>query len=147
MFIRPIPAWFPTGRILVTVIASALVGGIATFGGSQWLERHGGAKPVEPSRDPQFVALGRAYLPQLGQAWARAWNEGASAVDSGQPISAALDLVGKNWTASRTSLFDKLVAPEFAKIVPESIKDSDITSSERAALAAAWRGFAAGLAK
>ena len=80
-------------------------------------------------------------------AYARAWDEGAIALDSGQPVSAALDLVAKNWTSGRTALFDKLVAPEFAKIVPESIKDSDVTPQERTALAAAWRGFAVGLTR
>jgi hypothetical protein len=147
MFMRPIPAWLPTGRALLSVIASALAGGIVTLGGWLWLQSHGGAKPQELSRDRHFVALGRAYVQDLGQACAGAWNDGASALDSGQPVSAALDRVGKNWTSSRTALFDKLVAPEFAKIVPESIKDSDVTPTERAALAAAWRGFAAGLAK
>jgi len=131
----------------VIVIASAFVGGIVTIGGTVWLRSHNGAAPVQPPRDAQFTTLGRAYLPQLAEVYASAWNEGAKGLDSGQPISAALDLVGKNWTSGRTALFDKLVAPEFAKIVPESIKDSDITPKERTALAAAWRGFAAGLVR
>jgi hypothetical protein len=108
---------------------------------------HEGPNPAQPSRDAHLAAVGRAYLPQLGRAYAEAWNQGAVALDSGQPVSAALDLVAKNWTAGRTAVFDKLVAPEFAKIVPESIKDSDVTPKERAALAAAWRGFAVGLTK
>ncbi len=147
MFISRLPSWFPTGRTLVTVVVSALVGGSATFGIAAWLRSHDGANAAQPHHDVHFAALGRAYLPQLALAYSRAWDQGAVALDSGQPVSAALDLVAKNWTSGRTALFDKLVAPEFAKIVPESIKDSDVTPQERTALAAAWRGFAAGLTR
>ncbi len=147
MFISRMPAWSKAGRTLAIVIASALVGGIVTIGGFEWLRSHNSARPSQPPRDAQFAALGRAYLPQLAEAYASAWNDGASALDSGQPISAALDLVGKNWTSGRTALFDKVVAPEFAKIVPESVSDSDVTQQERTAMVAAWRGFAAGLAR
>lgn len=147
MFLSRIRTWFPTGRTLATVIASALVGGIVAIGGFQWIQTYHGTKPVQPPRDAHFAAVGRAYLPQLAQAYARAWNDGATALESGQPISAALDLVGKNWTSDRTALFDKVVAPELATIVPESVSDADITVQERAALAAAWRGFAAGLTR
>jgi len=147
MFISRLPAWFPTGRTLATVIASALVGGSVTFGVAVWLRSHDGANAAQPAHDAHFAALGRAYLPQLAEAYSRAWDQGAIALDSGQPVSAALDLVAKNWTSGRTVLFDKHVAPEFAKIVPESIKDSDVTPQERTALAAAWRGFAVGLTR
>ena len=139
MFISRFSAWFPTGRTLVTVIASALVGGSATFGIAAWLRSHEGANAAQPGHDAHFAALGRAYLPQLALAYSRAWDQGAAALDSGQPVSAAIDLVAKNWMSGRTALFDKLVAPELGKIVPESIKDSDVTQAERTALAAAWR--------
>ena len=42
-------------------------------------------------------------------------------------------------------LFDQVITPQFAKIVSESVKDSEVTQAERAALAAAWRGLASGL--
>jgi len=128
-------------------MASALVGGSATFGLAAWLRSHDGTAAARPLEDARFAALGRAYLPQLAGAYSQAWDQGATALDAGQPVSAALDLVAKNWTSGRTALFDKLVAPEFAKIVPESIKDADVTKEERTALAAAWRGFAVGLTK
>jgi hypothetical protein len=149
MLTRRLLACFPCGQALLTVIASALAGGIVAVAGTEWFSRPQVVRVAraQPPCDAQFTPLGQAYLPGLGQAYASAWNEGASALESGQPISAALDLVGKTWTSSRTALFDKLVAPEFAKIIPESIKDSDVTPQERAALAAAWRGFAAGLVK
>jgi hypothetical protein len=147
MFIIGIPAWFPTRRTLVTVIASALVGASVTFGIAAWLQTHDGANAAQPPHDAHFAAVGRAYLPRLAEEYARAWDQGAIALDSGQPVSAAVDLVAKNWTSGRTALFDKLVAPEFAKIVPESIKESDVTPQKRTALAAAWRGFAVGLTR
>jgi hypothetical protein len=147
MSMRYVPAWLPSGRSFLTVVASAVVGGTLTIGVSQWLRTHDLANPAHEASDAHFSDMGRAYLPQLAAAYSRAWNQGAIALDSGQPVSSALDLVTKDWTSGRTALFDKIVAPEFAKIVPESIKDSDVTPQERTALAAAWRGFAAGLAR
>ena len=147
MLLGRLPVWLPSGRTLLTVIASALLGGGATFGAFTWLKSHDGAHAAGVQRDAHFAALGRLYRPQLARAYAQAWEAGATALDSGQSISATLDEVAKNWTSARTALFDKLVAPEFARIVPESIKDSDVTPTERAELAAAWRGFAAGLTR
>jgi hypothetical protein len=122
-----------------------MVGGATTIGVSQWLRTHNDGNSSRSLPDTHFAAVGRAYLPRLGETYAQAWNQGAIALDSGQPISAALDLVAKNWATDRSALFDKLLAPELTKIVPESIKDSDVTPFERAAMAAAWRGLARGL--
>jgi hypothetical protein len=149
MFNRRFLACFPCGWAFLTVVASAVAGGFLAVAGAEWLARPHVARMAQaqpqPPCDARFTPLGQSYLPELAQAYAGAWNEGASALESGQPISAALDLVGKTWTSNRTALFDKLIAPAFAKVVPESIRDSDVTPQERAALAAAWRGFAAGL--
>ena len=104
------------------------------------------AGPVPP-RDPHFVALGKAYLPELGAAYAAAWEEGAKQLEAGGGISTAVDAVAKSWSSGRTQLYDHVLTPEFAKIVAESIKDTDVSADERAAMAAAWRGLALGLAK
>ncbi len=141
---------FPSRRTLVTVTLSSVLGGAVAIGVSGWLALQTPDSPTgspQPSHDRQYVSLGRAYLPQLGKAYAAAWDQGAKALDSGQGISAALDTVAQTWTANRTEIYDKLLTPELAKIVPESVKDSDITPTERAAMAAAWRGFALGLSK
>jgi hypothetical protein len=139
---------FPDRRTLVTVTLSSVLGGALAIGVADWLRTfEGPTGNPQPSRDRRFVSLGRAYLPQLGKAYAAAWDQGAKALDSGQGISAALDTVAQTWTASRTEIYDKLLTPELAKIVAESVKDSDITPTERAAMAAAWRGFALGLSK
>jgi len=137
---------FPSRRTLVTVTLSSVLGGAAAIGVSAWLAPSGGSTGTpQPPVDRRYVSLGRTYLPQLGKAYAAAWDQGAKALDSGQGISAALDTVAQTWTAKRTEVYDKLLTPELAKIVPESVKDSDITPAERAAMAAAWRGFALGL--
>jgi hypothetical protein len=112
-----------------------------------WLQSRNGPSPIPPPYDPRFVVLGRSYHAQLGRAYATAWEDGAKALEVGEGVSTALDTVTKKWGASRTDLFDKLITPEFAKILPESVKDADVTATERAAMAAAWRGFALGLGR
>jgi hypothetical protein len=135
----------PSGRTLLTVALSSLLGAAVAVGVSARLG--GPAGPPAPPHDPHFVRLGRAYLPGLGKAYAAAWEEGAKGLEAGQPLSAAIAAVGKAWDANRNQLFDRMATPEFAKIIPESRKDADITPQQRAAMAAAWRGFAWGLGK
>jgi hypothetical protein len=135
----------PSPRTLLTVGLSALLGGALAFGIGAYLREPAG--PPAPPQDPQFVRVGRAYLPGLGKAYAAAWEEGAKGLDAGQPLSAALAAVGKAWDTNRAQLFDQMATPAFAKIVPESQKDADVTPQQRAAMSAAWRGFAAGLSR
>ncbi len=145
MAISGIRDLIPGPRTLVTVGLSGLVGGAVAIGVSMRLGEHAG--PPGPPRDPQFIRLGRAYLPGLGKAYAAAWEDGAKGLEGGQPLSAAVVAVGKAWDANRAQLFDQLATPEFGKIIPESQKDADVTPQQRAAMVAAWRGFAAGLGK
>jgi len=42
-------------------------------------------------------------------------------------------------------MYDAIITPWLARVVPESIRDADITPGERKALAAAFRGLAKGL--
>jgi hypothetical protein len=135
---------FPSWRTLLTVTLSSVLGGAVAIGVSDWLRPN---NSPQPPYDRRYVSLGRAYLPQLGKAYAVAWDQGAKALDAGQGISAALDTVAQTWTANRTEIYDKLLTPELVKIVAESVKDSDVSPAERAAMAAAWRGFALGLKK
>jgi hypothetical protein len=131
--------------MLLTVGLSSLVGGAVAVGVSAHLGQPAG--PPAPPRDPQFVKLGQAYLRGLGKAYAAAWEEGANGLEAGQPFSTGIAAVGKAWDANRAQLFDRTATPEFAKIIPESQKDADVTPQQRAAMAAAWRGFASGLGK
>jgi hypothetical protein len=41
--------------------------------------------------------LGKTYLLELGRVYAAAWNEGGKALESGQPVAAALKSVGQSW--------------------------------------------------
>ena len=103
------------------------------------------AAPTVPTVDVQFVALGKAYSPQLGKVYASAWVEGEGALETGQPMDKALQKVSAAWDAGRTGLFDRLVTPELVKILPEGQEASAITPAQRDELSRAFRGFAAGL--
>jgi hypothetical protein len=139
---------FPGRRTLLTIVLSSALGAGLAIAALVWLDApfHSAPGPVPP-RDARFVALGKAYLPRLGLAYAGAWEEGAKQLEAGGDISAAIDAVAKSWSANRTQLYDHLLTPEFSKIVVESVKDADVTTAERSAMVAAWRGLAVGLAK
>jgi hypothetical protein len=148
MLFNRLTSLFPGWRTFLTITLSAAVGALVSIGISNRLRAPDGPVPTpQPPHDRRFVALGRAYLPQLGKAYAAAWEEGAKALDAAQGISSALDVVAKAWTSQRSQLFDKHMAQEFAKVIPEGVKDTELTPQERAALAAAWRGFALGLSR
>jgi hypothetical protein len=137
-----LPGW----RTLCTVLASSLVGAALAIAVLTGIEDSRKPTPSPgPVHDPRFVALGKAYLPQLGKAYAAAWEEGAKQLEAGAGIATALDALSKTWSANRAQLYDHVLTPEFSKIVTESVKDADVTPAERSAMAAAWRGFAIGL--
>lgn len=92
-----------------------------------------------------FVAIGQAYPGKLGDAYAAAWTAGADRLDAGSSVSAALAVVASTWTTKRSDLFETTITPALSAIVSESTRDVDITTAERAALAAAWRGLARGM--
>jgi hypothetical protein len=98
------------------------------------------AAPVDP-----LTTIGRAYVASLGDAYAGAWIEGASALESGKSVADALGVVAGSWQAGRVALFDKTAAPAFSKIVAENTADADVTAQNKSTLAASWRSFAAGL--
>jgi len=128
-------AWGPTLLIVVvSVSAGALLSG-----------RRASA-PVSPSAE-RLSAIGRTYPRELGAAYAGAWLKGAESLDAGRAVPESLDVVAREWTAGRTALFDREVAAEFSKIVPEGKPEGEISAADKAALAALWRAFAAGLAK
>jgi hypothetical protein len=150
MSTQPPKSLFPNRPTLLTVVLASVLGGAFAIGVSSLFHapaRVANAVGVAPSPvvDPRFVPIGRAYVSQLGVAYGAAWEDGAVALDSGQAIPAALDTVAQAWTANRTGLYDRLLTPELVKIVPENAEESTVTAADRAAMAAAWRGFAAGL--
>ncbi|MGP0069733.1 MAG: hypothetical protein ACLQGP_39795 [Isosphaeraceae bacterium] len=148
MLINQIWAMIPSRSTILTVVLSSLLGAALAIGLSTWLWSPEGPPPSPvPPHDPHFVKLGRAYLPELGRAYAMAWEDGAKGLETGQSLSVALSGVAKAWGTNRTQLFDQMASLEFRKLVAESKKDTDVTPQERAAMAAAWRGFALGLRK
>jgi hypothetical protein len=138
----------PSRRTIVTVVVSIVVGGVMAIGASTWLAPSSGpASGPQPPYDPRFVPVGRAYLTELGKAYAEAWDEGAKDLEAGQGLAPALAAVAKAWEQNRVQLFDRMVTPEFDRLIPETKKETEVTPQERAAMAAAWRGFALGLAR
>lgn len=103
--------------------------------------------PPDPSLDPKFYQLGRTYSGTLASTYADALDAGASMLASGQTLSAAMAGIAKQWESGRSSAFEKSLTPEFARIIPESTKDADITSAQKDAMARACRSVAAGLRK
>jgi hypothetical protein len=98
-------------------------------------------------RGERLERLGRAYLPELGRVYAAAWREGAGRLERGQSIASALEAVGRAWDTGRLRLFDRLVTPELAAIVPQGSSRPSGPGRDDGpkALARAWRAFAAGL--
>ncbi|WP_165068428.1 hypothetical protein [Paludisphaera rhizosphaerae] len=103
------------------------------------------SKPAEPAAVVSIRATGRTYPKTLATAYAAAWIKGAEALEAGKGPVDALGVVTEAWTAGRVALFDKAVAPAFAAVVPEGKADAEVSAADRAALAALWRAFAAGL--
>lgn len=138
--------FIPSRRTLVVVAVSGVLGGVLALLASARLATADKPAPNPAySHDRRFVAIGRAYLPQLGKAYAAAWEQGAKKLEAGGGIAVSLDAVSQSWKSNRVQLYDRMLTPEFAKIVAENIKDEDLTTAERTAMAAAWRGLSLGL--
>ena len=148
-------SWLPQRRlrlgfaqtVMLIAVSTALGAGLTSA--AQALQMRLGlitSSPAPiPAVDSRFITVGRAYLPELGRAYATAWNEGAKALESGQPVAAALKCVSQSWDSGRVQLFDRLIAPELFRIVADGQPESQVTTSSRQALARAWRGLASGL--
>src|SRR5262245_42411750 len=104
---RHIQVWavLPSRRALLTAALSSFLGGAVATGYTSWI-RHPGGPPLGPHSpyDPHFIPIGRAYLPELGKAYAVAWDEGAESLDAGQDFSSALGVVAKVWEMKRVGL-------------------------------------------
>jgi hypothetical protein len=138
----------PPRRAILTVVFPTMAGAATMLAVLAWTGRTDKLSPaVGPTHDPRFVSLGQNYLPHLGKAYAAAWEEGAKALEAGASISTALDTVAKSWSSNRTEIYDRVVTPQLSLIIEESVDEAKVTASDRAAMAAAWRGLAKGLAK
>jgi len=131
----------PSLRTLAPVMLSSFLGGCIAIAVSACLDPARG----QPTYDADFARLGREYPAALGRQYAAAWEAGALRLECGDDLSKAIAVVGREWDGNRAMLFDRTITTEFAKIVPEAQHDADVTPSQRAAMARAWRGFARGL--
>lgn len=126
--------------LLVVVAVCSLSSGLLFA----WLfTRHDSPGPGDYDR--HFIAVGKAYLGDLGPAYASAWEDGAKVLDAGQPIGVALDTVAKSWEANRKAAGNKRLTPELSKVVEQGKDEKEVTTGDRAALAKAYRGIAKGL--
>jgi hypothetical protein len=135
-------------RESLSLAAAALLGAfVAMLAPACRWPHEGGTARTMASRDERLTRLGRAYLPELGRVYAAAWYEGARRLEEGWTVGAAISAVAGSWDADRVSLFDRLVTPEFAAIVPQDASRPPglECAADRRALARAWRAFAAGL--
>jgi len=64
--------------------------------------------------------LGKTHLLELARTSAAAWNEGEKAVDTVQPVAAALRTVGQSWDSGRGRQFDRLFTTELSNVVAEN---------------------------
>lgn len=122
-----------------------VVAAVSAAAGVAWTSRREAA--TGPDSAGALAAIGRAYPKALGAVYAEAWRQGADALESGRGVNESLTLVAETWAAGRTALFDRAVARSFAAVVPEGKPDAEVSPSDKAALAAIWRAFSAGLAE
>ena len=132
----------------MTVALSGTVGAaLAMFAYAQLMTFNQPVPNPDCRNNPQFVAIGKAYLPQLGKAVRRGVGRRSEAARVRRRHFDRSRRGVETWSANRTKLFDQMLTPEFSKIVAESVNDADLTAAERSAMAAAWRGLSLGLRK
>ena len=88
--------------MLLVAVSGALGAGLAVGVPAlcTWLCSDGTKPAPPPVLDVRFTPLGMTYLPELSRVYDAAWNEGAKALESGQPVTAALKSVGQSWDSS-----------------------------------------------
>lgn len=129
----------------------AIVAGVFGAACSYHVMQPAAAKPivaptVKPSSDP-IAAAGHAYGAKLLKVYAAAWQDGARRLDSGATVEAGLAAVSKSWSTGRGNLYDATITPVLKSIVPEGTADGDVTPTQLAKMAAAFRSIAAGLSE
>jgi hypothetical protein len=137
----------PDKPAMAALLASFVLGAWVSTGNLSCRSKPDRPEPLAPLSAQGLTRLGRTYTGNLGKVYASAWETGAAALEAGKPVSEALDAVRAAWDQDRVRLFNRFVAIEFDKIVPQGKPDAEVTAAERTALAKAWRSFAAGLRK
>jgi hypothetical protein len=137
----------PGRTAAISLLASFALGVLVSTGKISCRSTPDRPAPLAPLSAQGLVRLGKTYTVNLGKVYASAWEAGAADLESGKPVSVALNTVHESWDRDRVQLFNRFVAIEFDKIVPQGKTDNDVTAAERTALAKAWRSFASGLRK
>jgi hypothetical protein len=132
--------WFKT---LLLIASFGVLGDCLVFSSLACVRRSERSPAV--SVEGRFIVLGQNYLPELGRAYAAAWNDGAGRLEAGCSVASSLQQVSKSWEAGRIKLFDHLITPELSTIVPEGQSGPQAPYSRRVAMARAWRALAIGL--
>ncbi|MDG3005515.1 hypothetical protein [Paludisphaera mucosa] len=130
---RLLGGWGPT----IVVAAAAASAGVA------WTTYR--MSPGETDAVANTAAAGKSYPKALAAVYADAWRKGADALEAGRSVADALGVVGEAWRSGRTTLFDRVVGPAFAVVVPEGTPESDVSKAAKTQLASHWRAFAAGM--
>lgn len=130
--------------LLVALLSQ--MGSIVALGVGLWLGGFSlGGPDSAPSVDKSFIPIARAYKDVILDSYAAAWTVAADEVAAGKPVAEALAGVRPSWESARTPEYKAKVSPAFSAIVAEGVPDSEVSPIQRAALAAAFRGFAKGL--
>ncbi len=137
----------PGRSAVVSILSSFALGVLLSTGGVSCRSVPDRPAPLAPLSSAGLIRLGKTYTVNLGKVYASAWEAGAKALDSGKPVSSALDTIRESWDRDRTQLFNRFVAIEFDKIVPQGKPEAELTAEDRANLSKAWRSFASGLRK
>ena len=106
------------GKTLLLVAVSGALGAELAVGVPAlhtWLWGDGSKPAPPPVLDVRFIPLGKTYLPELSRVYAAAWNEGAKALKSGHPVTAALKSVDQSWDSGQVQLFDRLVLQRWVR--------------------------------
>lgn len=130
--------------IAATVAASmlAMLGMLAVLGAVVYF---GGLWPHPAPATTDFVKLGAEYGKQLGPSYAPAWKAYAADLRAGKSLGDAVKNTNGVWKDNREAIYQKFIAPELSKIVPDGTPDEQVTPAQRAAMAAAADGLAKGL--
>jgi hypothetical protein len=99
--------------------------------------------PVPPQPETPFQAVIRSYITGSRLAYADAWEAAASALEGGQTVSQAMDVLGKTLSTKRTASFESTIKPQLVSLLPEGTEPTD--AAKRAQVVAFWRSIAAAI--
>lgn len=141
---HPVPATTWTQRLQTYgpwVAIAVLAGALA------WQMWRGKAPSPTPGPSPtptiDAVTLGKNFAPKLAASLADGFETAATMIAAGTSVTDADNSLKTKFMSSRNDAFESVVAPEFAKVLPEGQEPKDAATRE--AFAKIHRDFASGL--